>query len=272
MRIRFMLYTWLPCVVLCLAGGQDGSLELTNARRTYGHLGAPRPAAGILPGDTAYFSFDIKNLKFDGDGKAAYSIAIEIRDQAGKLMYEQKPYNAVAQNFLGGNSLPCAAHVFIPLDTKPGAVDWTVTVKDRATKQSAVLKGKGKVLPADFGLVQVGLFADVDGATPMSAVAVVGDSAYLKFSTVGFARDKETKQPNVNVSLRILDDKGQPTMAKPLTGKINGGIGADDPFLVNQFGLSFNRAGRFTIELSAEDMNTGKRSQVSYAIRVLAVE
>jgi hypothetical protein len=267
-----MLFTWLPCVVLCLAGAQD-SLEITNARRTYGHLGANRPKdAGILPGDTAYFSFEIKNLKFDADGKAAYSIAIEVRDAAGKLLYEQKPYNAVAQNFLGGNSLPCAANIFVPLDTKPGAVSWTVTVTDRNSKQSAKLSGKGKVLPADFGIVQVGLFADVDGQAPMSAVAVVGNAAYLKFSTVGFGRDATTKQPSVNVSLRILDEQGKPTMAKPITGKINSGIDAQDPFLVNQFGLSFNRAGRFTIELTAEDQISGRRSQISYAIRVLALE
>jgi hypothetical protein len=266
-----MSFAWVPCVVLCLAGGDD-ALEITNARSTYGYLGAPRPKGGILPGDTSHFTFEIKNLKLDADGKAAYSIAIEIRDAAGKVFYEQKPYNAVAQNYLGGNSLPCSAHIQIPLDAKPGPVSWKVTIKDRTTKQSAVASGKGMILPATFGIVQVGLFADVDSRAPMSAIAVVGDSAFLQFSTVGFSRDKETKQPHVNVSLRILDDKGTPTMAKPLTGKINSGVHADEPYLVNQLGLSFNRAGRFTIELTAEDQATGRRSQINYAIRVLPLE
>src|ERR1017187_3701434 len=119
-----MSFNWLPCVVLCLAGGQDNALEVTSPRVTYGYLGAPRPKlAGILPGDTAHFTFEIKNLKLDASGKAAYSIALEIRDADGKLFFEQKPYNAVAQNYLGGNSLPCAAHVAVPLDAKPGGVD-----------------------------------------------------------------------------------------------------------------------------------------------------
>jgi len=268
-----MSFTWLPCVVLCLAGGQETTLELANPRVTYGHLGAPRPkGAGILPGDTAHFTFEIKNLKLDERGKASYSIAIEIRDAAGKLFFEQKPYNAVAQNYLGGNSLPCAAHIEVPLDAKPGDVDWKVTIKDRTSKQTAVLAGKGKILPADFGIVHVGLFADIDARAPMSAVAVVGDAAYLQFSAVGFARAKETKQPRVHVALRILDDQGKPTMAQPITGKIDAGINPQEQFLTNQFGLTFNRAGRFTIEVTAEDQTTGKRSQITYAIRVLPLE
>jgi hypothetical protein len=268
-----MSLTWLPCLVLCLAGGQDAKLEITNARSTYGYLGASKPKlTGILPGDTAHFTFEIKNLKLDADGKAAYSIAIEIRDAAGKLFYEQRPYNAVAQNYLGGNSLPCSAYVEVPLDAKPGGVEWKVTIKDRNSKQTAVAVGKGKILPADFGIVQVGLFGDIEARTPMSPVAVVGDSPFLQFSTVGFSLDKETKQPNIVVSMRILDEEGKPTMTKPITGKINAGVDAQQRYLTNRFGLSFNRAGRFTLEVNAEDANTGKRSQIRYGIRVLPLE
>ncbi len=268
-----MSFTWLPCVILCLVGGQESPLEVTNPRTTFGYLGAVRPkGAGMLPGDTAHFAFEIKNLKLDANGKAAYSIAIEIRDEKGKLFFEQKPYNAVAQNYLGGNSLPCAAHVEVPLDAKPGVVEWKVTIKDRTTKQSAVVTGKGRILPADFGLVHIGLFADVDHRAPLSAVVVVGDSAYLQFAAVGFARGKETKQPNVHVSLRILDEQGKPTMAKPITGTINADIRAEERYLTNQFGLTFNRAGRFTIELSAEDVVTGRRAQIAYVIRVFPLE
>jgi len=268
-----MSFTWLPCIVLCLASAQDSTLEVTNSRSTYGYLGASRPKmTGILPGDTVHFTFDIKNLKLDANGKAAYSIAIEIRDADGKISYEQKPYNAVAQNYLGGNTLPCSAHVEVPLDSKPGEVAWKVTIKDRTSMQTATLSGKGKILPADFGLVHVGLFADVDARAPMSAVAVVGNSAFLQFAAVGFGRGKDTKQPNVTFSLRILDEQGKPTMAKAMTGTIDSGVTPQDRFLTNRFGLTFNRAGRFTIELNAEDSTTGKRSQITYPIRVLPME
>jgi hypothetical protein len=267
-----MSFAWLPCIVLCVAAVQDGPLEIVNPRPTYGYLGAPRPKTGILPGDMIHVTFEIKNLKFDDNGKAAYSIAIEIRDEAGKIFFEQRPYNSVAQNFLGGNSLPCSANVEIPFDAKPGKVEWKVTIVDRAAKKSASLSGAGKILPADFGIVQVGLFADAELRVPMSAVAVVGDAAYLQMSAVGFARDKDKKQPDLQVSMRILDEKGQPTLAKPIVGKFNSGVNPKDPLLPLQFPLSMNRAGRFTIELTAECKISGKRAQINYAIRVLPLE
>jgi hypothetical protein len=258
---------------LCLAGGQESKLEIDNVRPTYGHLGALRPKlAGSLPGEVTHFSFEIKNLKLDENGKASYSIAIEIHDEKGKLLYEQKPYNSVAQNFLGGSTLACAAHIEVPLNSKPGLMEWKLTVKDRTTKQTAVVVGKGKVLPADFGIVQIGLFADAPAQVPMSAVGVVGDSAYLHFSAVGFARDKDKKQPDIQVSMRILDEQGKPTMAKAITGRIDANVVTDAPFVPMHFGLTLNRAGRFTIEVTAEDIPTGKTARVLYPIRVLPLE
>jgi len=257
---------------MLLPAAQDNTLELTHPRMTYGYLGAVRPREGMLPGDKAHFTFEIKNLKLDDAGKASYSIAIEIRDADGKLFYEQRPYNAVARNFFGGATMPCSAHVEVPLDAKPGGVDWKVTVKDRTTKQSAVIAGKGNILPADFGIVQVGLFADADTRVPMSAVGVVGDSAYLQFSAVGFARGQDKKQPNVHVSMRILDEQGKPTMREPVTGKIDADVAPAARYLPMLFGITLNRAGRFTIELTAEDRITGKTSRMAYALRVVPLE
>ncbi len=267
-----MSFAWIPCIVIFVPAVQDNALELTNPRMTYGYLGAPRPKEGMLPGDTAHFTFEIKNLKLDDTGKASYSIAIEIRDAEGKVFFEQRPHNSVARNFFGGATLPCSAHVDVPYDAKPGIVDWKVTVQDRTTKQSAVLAGKGKILPADFGIVRVGLFADAETRVPMSAVGVVGDSAYLQFSATGFARDKGKKQPEVHVSMRILDEQGKPTMTKPIAGKIDADVPADTHHLPMMFGLTLNRAGRFTVEVTAEDKIAGKTSRISYGLRVLPLE
>ena len=99
-----MSFSWLPTVLLLVAAAQDNTVEIANPRSTYGFLGAPRPKDGVLPGDTAHFTFEIKNLRLDASSKASYSIAIEIRDEQGKVFFEQKPYNSVAQNFLGGSS------------------------------------------------------------------------------------------------------------------------------------------------------------------------
>jgi len=268
-----MFHACLPWFALCLAGAGDAPLEIVNGRATYGYLGAMRPkGGGILPGDTVFFTFEIKNLKLDETSKASYSIAIEIRDEQGKLFFEQKPYNSVARNYLGGDSLPCSAHVAIPLNAKPGVHEWKITVKDRATNKTATLAGKGNVLAADFGIVQVGLFADPEARVPTSAVGAVGDSFYMQFSAVGFGRDKDRKQPDVEVAMRILDEQGKPTSAKPISSKINTGVDPQERLLPVNFGLTLNRAGRFTIELSADDRTAGKTALVRYAIRVLPLD
>lgn len=264
-----MSFTMISCLALCLAAGQDTKLAIGAPRATYGYLGAPRPVGrGTMPGDTLYFTFEIMNLKLNDAGKASYSIAIEIRDDHDKLIFEQKPHNSVAQNFLGGNRLPCSAHIEVPLEAKPGTVHWKITIKDRAADKVATLAGKGKVLPADFGIVNVGLFADPEARVPTSAVGVVGDATYLQFALVGFGRDKD-KNPDVRVSMRILDEKGKATMRKPLEGKVQSGVVPDVRYIPLQFGMTLNRAGRFTIELTATDGATGKRAVVEYHIRVL---
>lgn len=268
-----MLHGCLSCVFLCLALAPDNDLEIGNIHRTYGYLGPTRPkGTGILPGDAAHFTFEIRNLKFDENGTAFYSIAIEVRDEQGKLFFEQKPYNSVVRNLLGGRSLPCSAHLEVPLDAVPGMHTWKITVKDRTTQRSAVLTGQGRILPADFGITQVGLFAEPDGRVPISAIGVVGDAVYLHLWLVGFGRDKDAKQPKIDVSLRFLDEVGKPTMAKPVVAKIDGGISPRERMAPIQFGLTLNRAGRFTIELTAEDRISGKSSRIVYPIRVFPLE
>jgi hypothetical protein len=262
----------LALTLLAGQGGQAGGPEIVNPHGSYGYLGAPRPKGkGYLPGDVAHFSFEIKNLKTDANGRVSYSIAIVITDDSGKVFFEQKPYNSFAQTYFGGTSLPAAARIEIPLDTKPSTMHWKVTVTDRTTGKSTFQEGTGAVLPPDFGLVQIGTFSDAEGKAPMAPVGVVGGQLYLGFGVVGFARGSD-KQPNVKVSLQIRDEKGKLTTAKPLTGEVNKDIAADVRVIPLHFGLTLDRAGRFTLELSAQDQISGKTATVSLPVRILTAE
>lgn len=258
--------------LLCLAAflpAQGEELEVVNARATHGALGSPvDKQKGRLPGDVAHFAFDIKNMTFDKDGRAFYSFLVEIRDPKGTLIYKEGPRNAIAQNSLGGNLLPCHANMEIPLDSEPGTYSLRIVVVDRATKKSVTLESKGKVRAADFGLVQVGTYSDREGKAPSPQVGVVGETMYFNFSVAHFARDKETKQPKLDVSLRVLDDKGK--QAGPLlSGKADKDIMELFKLLPMQFGLSLNRAGNFTIEITATDHLSGKTDRVRLPLRVL---
>jgi hypothetical protein len=270
-----MFSTLLMAAALTLGqdGGKGGKLEITNVRPTYGHLGAVRPkGAGILPGDVINVTFDINNLKQDPAGKALYSVAIEIRDQDGELVYSQQPQNQVAQNFFGGNAMPSSASIEVPLDSKPGARTYKVTVHDRNADQTAVLQGKGNVLKPDFGIIRVGTYADAQGRVPQPPVGVVGETLYVSFAAVGFGRDKNTQQPDLKVKMRILDSSGKATTPQPLAGHINKDIPASLGMIPLQFALAMNREGRYTVELTARCEMCDKTATVTFPVRILPME
>ncbi len=258
-------------LALTLAAGQGGELQIVNSRGTYGYLGAARPkGAGVLPGDVAFFAFDIKGLKLDDAGRASYAVTIEILDPKGQVYYKEGPRNSVAQNFLGGDTLPCAAHVNVPPDTPPGVYPIHVTIADRATKKEVKFEARGKVLPRGFGLIRVSTTADREGKVPVPPVGVIGTSVYVNFATIGFARDKNTKQPSLRVSMHILDDKGKPTFGKPLEGKVNRDIPSDLEIIPMEFGVTLNRVGTFTVELTATCELCGQTSRVSFPLKVVS--
>jgi hypothetical protein len=252
---------------------QTPALEIADLRPTYGHLGAPRPkGGGILPGDVAHFTFGIKNLKLDASGLAKYSVAIEVRDASGKLVYEQKPFNTIAQNVFGGDTIPNSASVSIPLTQPAGELNWKLTVKDRATDKSVELKGAGKVLPADFGLVQVGTFADAESRVPVAPVGVVGGTLYLNFSAVGFGRNAKDKKPDLNVDVKVLDEAGKAARPTLLSTKISEDIPDDAKLIPLHLALTLNRPGRYTVEITARCASQNKTANVSLPIRILAMD
>jgi hypothetical protein len=239
---------WTTLVVVALGltpaqgGEQGGKLAITNPRFTYGMLGVTRP----------YLAYDVTNLKFDQDGRAAYSIGMEILDGAGKSLFQQNPTNQLAQNCLGGPSLPSVATINIPPETPAGKYTIRLTVEDRTTKQKATLDREAEVLKPAFGLVQVHLTSDADGKVAMPPGGVIGQQMYVNFSVVGFGRDAKQKHPQVHVALRILDDKGQPTFGKGLIGKADKDVPEDFKAIPLQFGLVLNRPGDYVLELSAD--------------------
>jgi hypothetical protein len=238
--------------VMALAPAQAGKLELTNARYTYGMVGATRSDTKYLPGDSVYLAYDINNLKFDANGRANYTIAMDILDADGKVLFAQNPQAQVAQNYLGGTSLPGVAHRPISPKAKPGKYKIRLTVEDRTTMQKASLEREAEVLPPGFGLVEVYLSTDPEGKVPSPPGGVVGQRLFVNFTVVGFGRDAKEKHPKVQVKLNILDDKGKPTFAGGLLGRAEKEVPEELTAIPMQFGLVLNRRGDYVLELSAD--------------------
>src|SRR3954453_351339 len=92
---------------LALAPSQPaGQLQLTNVRLTVGELGPTRKESKLLPGDILFVAFDIDGLNIPPEGTAKYTMAMEVSDAAGKLIFRQDPRELNDFVPLRGNKIP----------------------------------------------------------------------------------------------------------------------------------------------------------------------
>ena len=170
----------------------------------------------------------------------------------------------------GGNRIP--AFTELRLGTEQEAGDYTVKVDvtDLATKKTDSIKKVVKVLPKDFGLIRLALTSDQDGFLPVPAIGP-GQSLWVHFGVVGFSRAKDSSQPNVALTVQILDENGKPTLTEGLKNAIDKGVPNDLPGLPIHFLLSPNRAGKFTVSITANDQISGKTAKLAVPLTVVSV-
>jgi hypothetical protein len=263
------MWTTLALVTaLSVTPGQADRLTLTNARTTYGIQGPTRTSTKFLPGDNLVLSFDIEGIKADENGKVLYSIGLEVTNSKGKVQFKQDPRDLEASNALGGTSMPAFVNLKIGLDQEPGTYKVKVKVTDRAAKTSAELTQSYEVVAKGFGLVRLATTFDPEGQIPAPCIAA-GQTIMVNFAAVGFDRAGTGGQPNIAVTLRVLDDAGQPTLAKPFAGAVTKGVPAKVLAVPMQFALALNRAGKFKVEVKATDKVSGKTATLSFPLTVL---
>jgi hypothetical protein len=252
-----MLTTLAFLAALQMAPAQQGTLSLTNPRYTFGLLGPARADAKVLPGDTLTLQFDIENLSVDKEGKVNYSTGLEVADPSGKNIFTQPARDQEVFVTLGGTTLPGSAAIFIGADQAPGEYVLKVSIKDVANQKTGTLTQKFQVLPKAFGFIRISTTSDPDGKNPAGLLGV-GESLYVNAELIGFSRPAGT-QPNLVVEMRVLDEKGQPTLPKPFTDTVDKDVPDKTALVPFQFLVSLNRAGKFTLELKATDQ-VGKKT------------
>jgi hypothetical protein len=263
---------WTTIALLTVLGAApgDSGLSLTHVRSTHGLLGPQRRDETLAPGENFFLSFDINGIRVDPEGKVRYSMAIELSDASGKVMFRQQAKEQEARASLGGDSVPAYAHLSVGLDTPPGEYRMKVVVKDLATGQEQSLNRNVKVLPKDFALVRTTVALDPN-AEFTAAVFARGQGVWVHTSAVGFARGAGNN-PDVVFEMRVLDASGKPTLANPVTGTPPKGLPANLSGLPMGFPLTLNRPGKFTVELQATDRISGKKATMSFPIVVQGAE
>ncbi|MGF1579172.1 MAG: hypothetical protein ACFCD0_07395 [Gemmataceae bacterium] len=271
------MFTSLVCgLVLSLPAGQDvadkGELKIVNPRASYGRLGATRPKEGAMPGDTFHFSFEIRGMKEDKKGRVAYELTMEIFNAKGEQVFKLGPQNRSAVNFFGGKTMPCLASMTLPLTAEPGPHKLRLTVADRNSKKKAVFETIGKVRALDFGFVRVATYANKELTVPMPPVGVVGQTMTIGFSVIGFERDKETGQPNIDILRGVVHGSGKVISKPAVIGTIKQGIGKDEKLISPSFTITLNNAGKYTVVLMGRDRVSGKSATVRLPIEVIRLK
>jgi hypothetical protein len=251
-------------------GPAQGGLELTNARITFGgEFGPTRPDNRYLPGDLFFMAFDIEGLHADAQGKVEYFMSMLVMHSSGKVLFENKPDAPQPMTLpLGATKLPARAYVLLGLDVK-GACTCKVTVTDKATNMSRSIEKKFEVADPAFGIVCFRTSYDSEDTMPAPMMGVAGQALFLHFLTVGFMRDATTKQPTVQVELRVYDSAGRPTNGQPLPFVTKEGVKADVSGIDWHLPLPLNRVGDFVVELKADDKLSGKSYKITFPIKVL---
>ena len=257
-----------------------GSLRLSNVRFTQGELGPARKETRFLPGDVVYIGYDVDGLTIDPDGKTRYTMGLSVTGPGGKLVFRQDPQELADLVPLRGGRMPARAYLTVGLDQPAGEYTCEVTVTDLKgagdkpeQKPKSSLTVKFEVAKAEFGVVQVYAAHDPGGTLFAPTTGVVGQSLYVIHSVATFGRDPKTKQPDVLVEYQVLDEKGQPTLGKPIgyvqDSKAERPVDEKEGVFKLNFPLFLSRAGKFTVRISATDRVTGKKASFDLPVTAL---
>jgi hypothetical protein len=260
------MWTTIALLSILAAAPAESGLSLAHVRSTHGLLGPQRRDETVAPGDIYFVCFDIDGMRVDAEGKVRYSMAIDLSDGSGRVVFRQAAKEQEARASLGGDSVPAYARLNVGLDTPPGDYRMKITVKDLASGQEQSLSRDFKVLGKSFALVRTAVTLDADAHYP-AAVFARGQGVWVHSSAVGFTRGRG-KKPDVVFEMRVLDDAGRPTLAKAVTGAPPQDLPEDLSGLPMAFPLTLNRPGKFTVELQATDRLSGKKAKTSFPIVV----
>ena len=262
-----MLTTLALLSTLTLAPAQkDTEPEFKNARFTYGLMGQSRKSDKFLPGDLVSLTATAKGLKVKDDGMVSYAVGFEItkKGQKGSIQ-KREPQEQRVLNWLGGDELPIFAHWPIPRDADaPGEYTMKITFTDLNAKKSTTLSKSFTVTKTKLGFVRTFFLG--------APIGIAGQPLQLQYSLVGFDFDKQ-KMTNVSVTIRVLDEDGKPTVAKPLTSDIKSDEkDAPGMMIFQPATLELNRPGKFKVEISAKDNVSKETAKEVLDLTVLEVK
>jgi len=253
--------------LLVLVTPARAELEIRDITPTYGPLGPARTSLAVPAGDELFFRYTIAGVRADDAGRADGELRVQVTGPDGRGLHdERRPINGTLA--LGGQTLPGTANVSFGLDTPPGDYTVTVTFRDKLSSGSASFSRKVTCTKPAFALVRVRLSYDEAGAVP-AAGGLVGQTLHVQCKAVGFARAKA--KVRVVIAMQTADAEGKALMPRPIQAR----LATEDAAQIAQLrsvdfsgSLILNRAGKFSLRLTATDEVSGQKAEVRVPLQV----
>jgi hypothetical protein len=158
------------------------------------------------------------------------------------------------------------------VDAPPGEYKVKLTTTDSTSKATGTFEYKFDVIPTELGIIGVYASQDPEGKTPAHTTGFSGGSVWVQFAATGFKRSEAKKnQPDLRFEMTTVDEKGNPTMAQPLTVDVNA-LEDKFPIVPMRFNLPFTRPGKFAARLTVTDKVTNKTAKFELPIQVLPTD
>ena len=212
-----MIWTTVVLAAALAAAPEDkDKLTLSHVRDTHGLMGPTRTADKLIPGGELFICFDIDGVTIDDEGKVHYSIAVEVADPKGKVLFKQEPE---------GPGRPGRArrrpHPGLRPPRRRPAIAARRVHRHGHGRRSAQQAQPGAEAHRRGAAERLRPrprqdHRDPEGQIPV-AVAGAGEGLWISFGAVGFGRGGDAKQPDLTFEMRVLDEAGKPVRTKPYT-------------------------------------------------------
>jgi hypothetical protein len=256
----------LALALLAALAAPAQALELKNERASYGLLSIPKESSKFLPGDIIYLVFDIEDLKVnEKDGVAEVQQILQIADGDGKVIFGQKP-QPIKVPLFGATRMPGVVQALMTTDQKPGKYTLKVSVEDKLAKVTKKIAYDFELLKPAFGIVQP--------FTP--SVGFLNQDFIVNFAVTGMLKDKKTRRPDVEISMRLLAKNGKPLVPQPVKNNIlDWDVEGTDYDLTKltvvpvTLPLVLAQKGSFIVEIQATDQVAKKTVAIRLPLTVL---
>ena len=196
------------------------------------------PGEGFLPGETVFFSFQIKGYSVSSEGKVLFTYRIDALDPEGVPLVEANTGRIEAEiSYQDKDWQPKVRHSFlIPIHALPGRYRILAVVRDgRASVDAKAetvfgVRGRSVDTSGPLAVKDVRFFKGEEERTPLAAVVYrSGDELWTRFDITGF-KAAEKNHIRVSYGISIIDPAGKVLFSVP-----EAAVEEDSPFYAKRY-------------------------------------